>query len=201
MKEGKKKSGFATAALVLGIIGLCTSFIPIFNNVSFILALIGVLFAIVALVQKASRKMAIVAIIVCILTCVYTIKAQEATVKSINDAVDNVEKELNGDSTEDILKNSCDVTFGQFETTSSDFRIMSTKLSVTVKNKSSETKSFSIKVEAVNSDGSRIETDTVYIDSLNAGQTQEASCFQFVSSDKVESLKNATFKVVEISMY
>ena len=38
------KSGFATAGLVLGIIGVCTSFIPIVNNLSFILALIGILF-------------------------------------------------------------------------------------------------------------------------------------------------------------
>ena len=175
--------------------------IPIFNNISFVLALIGILFSIVALIQKASKKMAIAAIIVCILTCVCTIKTQESTVKTINDTVNKVEKELNGDSTEDILKNNCDVTFGQFEATSDDFGIVNTKLLVTIKNKSSETKSFSIKIEAVNSDSSRIETDTIYIDSLNAGQSQDSSCFQFVPSDKVESLKSATFKVVEISMY
>lgn len=32
--EERKKSGFGTAGLVLGIIGVCTSFIPIVNNVS-----------------------------------------------------------------------------------------------------------------------------------------------------------------------
>ena len=53
MEETKKKSGFATAGLVLGIIGLCTSFIPIINNVSFILALIGGIFAIISLFKKA----------------------------------------------------------------------------------------------------------------------------------------------------
>lgn len=46
--EEKKKSGFATAGLVLGIIGICTSFIPILNNISFILGLIGILFGIVS---------------------------------------------------------------------------------------------------------------------------------------------------------
>lgn len=40
----KEKSGFGTASLVLGIIGICTSFIPIINNLSFVLGLMGLLF-------------------------------------------------------------------------------------------------------------------------------------------------------------
>lgn len=64
--EEKRKSGFATASLVLGIIALCTSFIPIINNMSFILALIAIVFSIVALVKKASKGMAIAGIIISI---------------------------------------------------------------------------------------------------------------------------------------
>ena len=40
----KEKSGFGTASLVLEIIGICTSFIPIINNLSFVLGLMGLLF-------------------------------------------------------------------------------------------------------------------------------------------------------------
>ena len=50
--EEKKKSGFATAGLVLGIIGICTSIIPIINNLSFILGIIGAIFAIISLIKK-----------------------------------------------------------------------------------------------------------------------------------------------------
>ena len=39
-----KKSGFATAGLVLGIIGICLSFIPILNNASFFLGVLAVIF-------------------------------------------------------------------------------------------------------------------------------------------------------------
>ena len=53
--EEIKKSGFATAGLVLGIIGICTSFIPIINNLSFVLGLIGILFCVVSLIKKASK--------------------------------------------------------------------------------------------------------------------------------------------------
>ena len=45
--EEKKKSGFATAGLVLGIIGIFTSFIPIVNNLSFVLWTIGVIFEVI----------------------------------------------------------------------------------------------------------------------------------------------------------
>jgi len=70
-----------------------------------------------------------------------------------------------------------------------------------VKNKSLEKKSFSIHIEAVDSNGSRIADDYVYVNDLGAEQTQNFEAFNFVDSDKVNSLKNATFKIVEISMY
>ena len=65
--DEKKKSGFGTAGLVLGIIGICTSFIPIVNNLSFVLGLIGVILAIVSLIKKASKGQAIAGVILCIL--------------------------------------------------------------------------------------------------------------------------------------
>ena len=82
--EEKKKSGLATAGLVLGIIGICTSFIPVINNVSFILGLIGTIFGIVALIKKASKGQAIAGIILCILTIVITINSQKTLSDSLN---------------------------------------------------------------------------------------------------------------------
>ncbi len=57
----KEKSGFGTASLVLGIIGICTSFIPIINNLSFVLGLMGLLFAIISSIKKASKGQTIYA--------------------------------------------------------------------------------------------------------------------------------------------
>ena len=70
-----------------------------------------------------------------------------------------------------------------------------------ITNKTDDKKSFSVQIEAVSSDGTRITTDTVYASNLNAGQSQTFDAFQFITSDKIEALKNAKFKVVEISMY
>ena len=61
--------------------------------------------------------------------------------------------------------------------------------------------SFSIQVEAVDANGSRIANDYIYANNLNAGQSQEFKLFEYVESDKLNSMKNATFKIVEVSMY
>lgn len=194
------KSGFATAGLVLGIIGVCTSFIPIVNNLSFILGLIGILFAIVSLVKKASKGQAIAGIIICVLAIVITINSQQALSDSLNAVSSELDK-ATGNSTEQILKNDVEVSLGNFEVKKGEYGITETKLKVNVKNKTSETKSFSIQVEAVDSNGTRLATDYIYANSLGSGQNQEFKIFEYVESEKLESIKNATFKIVEVSMY
>lgn len=199
-KEEKRKSGFATAGLILGIIAICTSFIPIINNLSFILGFIGLIFGIVSLIKKASKGMAIAAIIICFLAMYFTYTAQQELSKSL----DNLGQELNqmsGNSTDEILANSLDVSIGDFYAKAGSYGLNETKLPVTIKNKNAETKSFSVQIEAINLDGSRISTDYIYATNLSAGQTQTFDIFTFVSSDDFNAMKNATFKIVEVSMY
>lgn len=194
------KSGFATAGLVLGIIGMCTSFIPIVNNLSFVIALIGISFGIVSLVKKASKGQAIAGIIICVLAIVITINSQQALSDSLETISDDLDK-ATGSSTEEILKNDVDVILGNLEVTKGQYGITDTKLTVKVTNKTSETKSFSIQIEAVDSTGARINNDYVYANNLTAGQSQSFEIFTYISSDKLEAMKNATFKIVEVSMY
>ncbi len=197
--EEKKKSGLATAGLVLGIIGICTSFIPVINNVSFILGLIGTIFGIVALIKKASKGQAIAGIILCILTIVITINSQKTLSDSLNTWSQDLDKAA-GNSTEEVLKNDVDVQLGDFQVTKGTYTT-ETVLKATVKNKTNDTKSFSIQVEAVDANGSRIANDYIYANNLNAGQSQEFKLFEYVESDKLNSMKNASFKIVEASMY
>lgn len=197
--EEKKKSGLATAGLVLGIIGICTSFIPVINNVSFILGLMGTIFGIVALIKKSSKGQAIAGIILCILTIVITINSQKTLSDSLNTWSQDLDKAA-GNSTEEVLKNDVDVQLGDFQVTKGTYTT-ETVLKATVKNKTNDTKSFSIQVEAVDANGSRIANDYIYANNLNAGQSQEFKLFEYVESDKLNSMKNATFKIVEASMY
>ena len=198
----KEKTGFATAALVLGIIGVVLSFIPIINNAAFVLGALALIFAIVALVKKKSVATAIVSLVLAVASMGVTLAMQ----KSLSDTVDDASKEINktvddmsGNNTDAILKNDVQVDLGQFTVEEGEYGISSSKLVVTVKNKLEEKKSFSIKIEAVDADGKRIEDDTVYANDLGAGQSQDFDAFSFVSSDKYEALKAATFKIVSVS--
>lgn len=199
-KEETKNSGFATAGLVLGIIGACTSFIPIINNLSFILGILAIIFGIVALIKKSGKGKVIASIILGIVAIAITLSAQ----KSVSDSLDNLSKDLDkvtGNSTEEVLANDAEVTLGSLEVTKGDYGITNTKLVVTVKNKTSEKKSYNFHIEALDSNGSRIGEDYVYANDLTAGQSQSFETFTYISSDKLDAMKNATFKIVEASAY
>ncbi|MCI9087808.1 MAG: DUF4352 domain-containing protein [Clostridia bacterium] len=90
--EEKKKSGFATAGLVLGIIAICFSFIPLVSYVSFVLGALAIIFSIVALVKKASKGMAIAGLIVAVIAVfmAYNMhKGLEKVVDEVSNALDN----------------------------------------------------------------------------------------------------------------
>lgn len=197
--EQTKKSGFSTAGLVLGIIGVCTSFIPIVNNISFVIGILAVIFGIVALVKKAGKGKIIASIILGILAIVITLNSQ----KTLSDAIDTATNELNkatGNSTEEILANDVDISLGNFEVVKGQYST-ETKLVVKVTNKTAETKSFNFHIEAIDSTGTRIDEDYVYANDLTTGQSQNFEIFEYISSDKIEDMKNATFNIVEASMY
>lgn len=194
-----QKSSLCTAGLVLGIIGVCTSFIPIINNLSFIMGILAVIFGLVS-IKKAGKGKMVATVILGILAIVITLNAQQ----SLSDSLDALSEDLDtasGENTEQVLANDVDVVLGDFEATTDEYGLSDTKLTVKITNKTNETKSFSIQVEAVDADGSRINQDYVYANNLTAGQSQDFDIFQFVSSDQIEAMQNATFNIVEASAY
>lgn len=205
-----KKSGLSTAALVLGIIGICTSFIPIINNASFILGVLSTIFGIISVCRKRGVAKGIAGIILGILTIAFVISAQKSLSEGLNKGIDEINKSventqesldnMSGDNTQSILQNYVDIELGNFEVKNNGY-FSDTKMQVKVTNKSSETKSFSIEIEAVSKDGSRITYDTIYANSLSAGQSQNFDIFTFISSDKVTQMQGAKFNIFNVSMY
>ena len=198
--EKQKKSGFATAALILGIIGICLSFIPILNNASFFLGILGVIFAIISLVKKGSKGKAIAGLILGVLSVVITLSLQSSWAESLDEVSNDLDNAA-GNNTEEILGRDVDVSIGTFEGNLDEYGLVDSKLTVTVTNKTSETKSFSIQIEAVDASGSRITTDYINANSLGANQSQDFDIFTYVSSEDLEAMQSATFNVVEVSMY
>ena len=118
-------------------------------------------------------------------------KAGEEISNSINDAT--------GENTDAILEHDVSVEFGAFEVTTDEYGIEDGKLSLAVTNKASDQHSYSIQIEALNADNARIAEDTVYVNNLGAGQTQNVEAFTLTTTDTYEALKIATFKVVSVS--
>ena len=198
-KVENKKSGLATAGLVLGIIGICLSFIPILNNVSFFLGILAVIFGIIPLIKKASKGKAIAALILGILSIVITLSLQNSWSESLDKVSEDLDN-ASGENTEEVLKN-VDVNMGTFEVTTDEYGFSETKLVVNVTNNASEKKSYNIEIEAVATDGSRIDTDYIYANDLGAGQSQEFEIFTYVDDADLEAMQSATFEIIEASMY
>ncbi len=195
-----KGNGMGKASLILGIIAMCTSFLPVINNASFIMGILAAIFGIISLIKKSKKGKAIAGLILGVLSVIITISLQNSWSKALDDLSDDLNT-ISGDNTEEVLKKYVDVTFDSFVGNVDEYGFTDTKLPVNVTNKSNEKKSFSIEIEAVDSNGNRIDTDTIYISNLNPGQTQIETAFTLVSSDKVATLKTAKFNVVNVSMY
>jgi len=185
--------------MVLGIIAIIGCWIPFLNIFSIIMGFIGLALGIPAFIvlltkKKGSMGKTIAGLILCLITVIVGINMNNAAGKAINDSVD----EINGDKTEDILKNDIDVNFGIYTTDGNEY-YESGKLEVTVKNKTDNVQSYTISVEALDSEGVRITTDTIYANDLGAGQTAKYDTFIYGDVDKLKTA--VTFKVYEVSKY
>ena len=200
----KNTSGLAIAGLVLGIIALSTSFIPIVNNASFIFGIIGLILGIAGLFRSNKKVMPVVAIILCIISMVITLALQKEWTDKLNKVSDDLNKSVDnstGKNTDEILANYIDVNLGNLEVTKDKYGLVTSKLTASVTNKDTEKKSYSITIEALDASGSRIMIDYIYANDLDVNQSANYDIFKSISSDQVDSMKNATFKVSEVSMY
>ena len=93
-----------------------------------------------------------------------------------------------------------DVEFGEFRVTNNGYTY-DTSLEVTITNTSDKQKSFFITIEAIDEDGTRIDTDMIMADRLNSNQKIKLEAFEYVPQEKIEQYKSATFKVLEVQKY
>lgn len=210
-KTPERKSGLAIAGLIIAIFSLVMAWVPILNNVMFFFALLSLTFGIIGLIAVKKKKrigqgLAVATIIISVVAGAMVLASQafySSVIDSVGNSVNETMNDYNGNNTDKLLKDSVDVTLGQFTVdTGAEIEYTyddTTKLPVTVKNKSSEKASFTVKIEAVDANGTRITEDTVYVNDLNAGQSQVADAFTYVQSDKLDALKVASFKVLSVT--
>ena len=115
--EETKKSGLSTAGMVLGIIGICISFIPVLNYISVILSILAVIFGLIGTINGKGRGMAITALVLGIVSFIFiynSYKALGEAVDTINDGVNQLQNELSVDN-ESTTKITLD-KFNQIQT-------------------------------------------------------------------------------------
>ncbi len=207
----ERKSGLAIAGFIIAILAILGSWVPILNNVSFFFAIISLIFGIIGFVaikkgKRVGQGLAVATIILSVVTGGIVVATQlfygkvvDGVSKSVTDSVND----FDGTNTDKLLKNSVDVTLGAFLFNPGEEAAYTyddtTELPLTIKNKASEKASYSVKIEAVDASGTRIADDTVYVTDLNSGQSVSEKVFKYVDSGKLEALKTATFKILEVS--
>ncbi len=204
MEENKvkqKTSGWAIAAFIIGIVGISLSFIPIVNNASFFLGALAVIFGIIGVAKKkVSKVLAIIALVLGIASIIITISLQSSWSKSLDETSKKLDKTF-GSATEEVLAEDVKVEIGTFQCSTDQYGLTDTKLELKVTNITDERQSYNFTIEALDPNGSRIDTDTVFANDVAPDQTVTCQAFTLVTSDTATALQNATFTIIEASAY
>ena len=207
----KKTSGLGVTALVLGIVGIVGSWIPIINNVSAFIAFLGVIFGIISIISiskskgtKGGKGIAIAGTIVSVVAIVVVLATQSMYGKALDSASESLDK-ASGNATEEILNKDVTVDFGEYTIETKDYGSGITSkdgyLAVTIKNLYSESKSYMVHLEAVDTSGQRIQEDYVYATDLASGQSSSSNAFLSYGNEGVEKYSGVTFKIVDVKQY
>jgi hypothetical protein len=205
--QPNRSNGFAIAALVLGIAACCVGLIPILGLFAFPLAAIGLVLGIIG-IARASRggrsgtTMAIIGAALCVLGVVLAVIGVLIlnTAFGHHDSSPDQHGQIAAAPTEKIRADELDVQFGKFVADGNP-SLESGKLPVTLTNKGNVTASFKVHLEALDAAGKRIDDDTAYAPNLAPGQSTTTYMFVLIESSKLNDLKRATFRIVEVSKY
>lgn len=192
------------------------------DNSSFGFALLGFLLPLVGLIlyfvyddkrpkrAKSVGKGALVGVITRIVLTIIAVIASFVFTFSVFDAAmdgsadtipffgERIERMI--ESMEKQAQENSDVSIGEFkvDTTGGE---TATSLEITVMNKSDERSTIGVTIEAVDAHGTRLGTDYVLVERLNPGQSAKASAFELLNPSQIDDFKNASFEVMEITMY
>lgn len=105
MEETKNSSGLSIAAMVLGIVGICLSWIPILNSISLILGILAIIFGLIGTVKKQSKGKAITGLVLGLISIYIIYSMYWAVGKAINEVSDTI-NDATGISTSDSTKSN-----------------------------------------------------------------------------------------------
>lgn len=198
----KGKSAASIVALVLGIIALVTSFLPIINNLSFVLALVGAVFAVIGLVgvlrgKKGGRGFSIAAVIVNVLAIAIVLGTQSAYSSAIDEATKGVISTEDGSSAAAASTSAESATADKYsiadeQMTGDDY---TTTISGTFTNLTDSQLGYvSVSYNLFDVDGNQLGTAYANTSNLDAGGT-----WKFEAVGMYDQAKIASYKLADVT--
>ena len=198
----KGKSAASIVALVLGIIALVTSFLPIINNLSFVLALVGAVFAVIGLVgvlrgKKGGRGFSIAAVIVNVLAIAIVLGTQSAYSSAIDEATKGTISTEDGSSVAAASTSAESATADKYsiadeQMTGDDY---TTTISGTFTNLTDSQLGYvSVSYNLFDADGNQLGTAYANTSNLDAGGT-----WKFEAVGMYDQAKIASYKLADVT--
>jgi hypothetical protein len=188
---GKHAHHLILIGLVVGALALMLGLIPDLNSFGAWLAIMAMAAGLLGYLQKAggrTRQLLLLSV-VALAVCVTSVSIQNGLRQN---QIDNTIDRKEGRATQELLKKDVDVTIGGYGDDG---------LSVTLYNRNSATKSYSIVLLAKDADGNAIIEQTITFGVLDPNETKEYKVFSTASNILKEKLKTATFEVTTVSQY
>ena len=198
-----------TAGFILGIVGIVLSFIPFINFMAFVMGILALIFGVVGVNKRIGGSQAIASVVLGAITLfitigMYVIVARMAvwglaSTSRIFNRVANVADSMSGKKTDKLLSASVDVKIGKLRQTTNQYGEQTMSVPVSVRNLESREMSYSIWIDAYDTNGNKIASDVVRVINLDSKRVQDVDVFQHMDNETQEALKNATFKVTRVS--
>lgn len=195
-KAPPSKSAMAITALVLGIIALITSFLPIINNLSFVLVVLGVIFSIVGLVgisrgKKSGKGIAIAALVICVLSGVIVLATQSMYSAAL-DGVTNPSVETVSSSDQQSASSASDSADFTIEGEALDKSEYSASITGTfLNNTDGDLSTVSLSYILYDADGSQIGNAYASATDVKAGASWKFEAYCSASPDEIASFERS----------
>ena len=200
--NNQSTSAAAIVGLVLGILAIVTSWIPIVNNLSFILGAIGLILSIVGVVgtvrgKRAGKGLAIAALVINLVACGIVLAMQSAMSAAIDDATSGmVSTENVSVQPEDAAADAPAPTADDSAYAITDVQMTGDDYSVTISgtftnNSDAEVSYVQVSYRLLDAEGAQIGTAYANTNNLPAGGTWKFEAMGFEPLSSVASYELA----------
>ena len=213
MKKEKEKSDSKFG--LIGFILFIASYFPIVGilpYVEIVLMIAGIILSIISIIKNEKLKGFGIAILVIVVGGLLLVKSigenfnqpkRIMTLRSdITEAelVSQVELE-NKEETTRILNNEAEVRYEEITQKEYISGKIKASLTVTIKNKTTQKRSFNFTIAIFDKNGQYITNEIIYVNNLRPGKTVTKKIFRNLTDDELNRIQDSTIRIIDASSY